>query len=257
MTAMRLKRYPSPSDGFALGKMGVGATLLKQGKTARDYVQTGLVAMWDGIENAGWGTHSDDTTVTWTDLILGVSISFGTWRMRGDLSRFIFVGNRVNNFDRFSLPQSVLSALTSGADTTIEIVCGDPTASGNEAIVAAIPDASTFYGQGGVFAGGGTAGIGLRNNLNGVRYPSPAVVKTLAPGVMATYSAVISNGTVYGYRNGKKLDVSLGADTSKVATSTLLQRMYAYANIRLSSRALTADEIARNYAVDKERFNLP
>ena len=27
--------------------------------TARDYVQNGLVAMWDGIENAGWGQHSD------------------------------------------------------------------------------------------------------------------------------------------------------------------------------------------------------
>ena len=29
MTAMRLKRYPSPSGGIALGKMGVGATLLR------------------------------------------------------------------------------------------------------------------------------------------------------------------------------------------------------------------------------------
>jgi hypothetical protein len=27
--------------------------------------------------------------------------------------------------------------------------------------------------------------------------------------------------------------------------------------LRLYSRALTADEIAHNYAVDKERFNLP
>ena len=29
MTAMRLKRYPSPSGGFALGKVGVGATMLR------------------------------------------------------------------------------------------------------------------------------------------------------------------------------------------------------------------------------------
>lgn len=27
----------------------------KSGYTAKDYVQDGLVAMWDGIENAGWG----------------------------------------------------------------------------------------------------------------------------------------------------------------------------------------------------------
>lgn len=36
--------------------------------TARDYIQDGLVAMWDGIENAGWGIH-DATATMWTDLI--------------------------------------------------------------------------------------------------------------------------------------------------------------------------------------------
>ena len=35
--------------------------------TAKSYVQDGLVAMWDGVENAGWGTHSNSTT-TWVDL---------------------------------------------------------------------------------------------------------------------------------------------------------------------------------------------
>lgn len=35
--------------------------------TARDYVQTGLLAMWDGIENAGFGQHSDTLDV-WKDL---------------------------------------------------------------------------------------------------------------------------------------------------------------------------------------------
>ncbi|MBQ1429034.1 MAG: hypothetical protein IIZ06_05145, partial [Kiritimatiellae bacterium] len=37
------------------------------GPTARDYVQDGLVAMWDGIENAGWGQH-DASATTWKDL---------------------------------------------------------------------------------------------------------------------------------------------------------------------------------------------
>ena len=36
--------------------------------TAADYVQDGLVAMWDGIENAGWGVH-DPTTKVWTCLV--------------------------------------------------------------------------------------------------------------------------------------------------------------------------------------------
>ena len=35
--------------------------------TAKSYVQDGLIAMWDGIENAGWGTHDASATV-WKDL---------------------------------------------------------------------------------------------------------------------------------------------------------------------------------------------
>lgn len=35
--------------------------------SARSYIQDGLFAMWDGIENAGWGVHDANATV-WTDL---------------------------------------------------------------------------------------------------------------------------------------------------------------------------------------------
>ena len=36
--------------------------------SAKDYVQDGLVAMWDGIENIGFGIHDDDTEI-WKDLV--------------------------------------------------------------------------------------------------------------------------------------------------------------------------------------------
>ena len=36
--------------------------------TARDYVQTGLIAMWDGIENAGGGVHDASATRWLMDL---------------------------------------------------------------------------------------------------------------------------------------------------------------------------------------------
>lgn len=44
--------------------------LAKAGPTAKDYVQDDLIAMWDGIENAGWGVHDQKATV-WKDLIRG------------------------------------------------------------------------------------------------------------------------------------------------------------------------------------------
>ena len=36
--------------------------------TVADYVQEGLIAMWDGIENVGVGTHDSDSVV-WKDLV--------------------------------------------------------------------------------------------------------------------------------------------------------------------------------------------
>ena len=51
----------------AWAKSGGGAP------TARDYVQDGLIAMWDGIENAGWGVHDQNATV-WKDLIGDIDI---------------------------------------------------------------------------------------------------------------------------------------------------------------------------------------
>ena len=44
------------------------AAWAKSGYTARDYVQDGLIAMWDGIENAGWGVHDTNATV-WKQLM--------------------------------------------------------------------------------------------------------------------------------------------------------------------------------------------
>ena len=41
--------------------------------TARDYIQDGLIAMWDGIENAGFGVH-DPSRKYWEDIVGGVRL---------------------------------------------------------------------------------------------------------------------------------------------------------------------------------------
>ena len=42
--------------------------MVKTMPTARDYVQDGLIAIWDGIENAGWGVHDPNAT-EWKQLM--------------------------------------------------------------------------------------------------------------------------------------------------------------------------------------------
>jgi hypothetical protein len=55
-------------------KSNIGAKNIEyiEGKTenysAASYIQDGLVAHWDGIENAGYGVHDGDATI-WTELI--------------------------------------------------------------------------------------------------------------------------------------------------------------------------------------------
>ena len=55
MTAMRLKRYPSPSGGFALGKMGVGATMIYN---EEDYIMATQLTITENCANmATASTH--------------------------------------------------------------------------------------------------------------------------------------------------------------------------------------------------------
>ena len=62
------------------------AAWAKSGYTAKDYVQDGLVAMLDGIENAGFGTNDANATV-WVDLSgngndLDVDLTQSSWEDR-------------------------------------------------------------------------------------------------------------------------------------------------------------------------------
>ena len=43
--------------------------------TAKLYIQDGLVALWDGIENAGWGIHNPDAMM-WKNLLGDEGLDF-------------------------------------------------------------------------------------------------------------------------------------------------------------------------------------
>ena len=58
----------TPLEGGGVMLIGMrNAMLAGAGLSAKSYIQDGLVAMWDGIENAGWGVHDPNATV-WKDL---------------------------------------------------------------------------------------------------------------------------------------------------------------------------------------------
>jgi hypothetical protein len=266
MTAMRLKRYPSPSGGIALGKMGVGATMLKQGKTARDYVQDGLVAMWDGIENAGWGVHNQFAP-KWKNLGAGgsnwdLSISGDSaWQdtMFDSSNALASTSSRLSMWTKHTLPltiectamgigyqqdqynknKSIFTIYAREMDVYCTLYQGEamikPSKRWNQGVkittgptvkhhicIVANPTSTT-----GALGNGFTADI----YIDGVLVPLEQ--SSSYPGMADSTAGGVCIGGYREYHNGAKIFRS------------------AY-----YSRALTADEIAANHAIDKERFNL-
>ena len=263
MTAMRLHRYPSPSGGLALGKMGVGATMLKQGKTARDYVQNGLVAMWDGIENAGWGVHDPNAT-TWANLLdpdhplTGNNIVFagkGTRIPTVCTYTNLDIQSMWNNGFSLEFVVSFLgvTGVAVGAIFTILKLYGStPSYLAIDIEGAWTSSLSTVGFNTARVRIGGAAPISLdktnpQPRVTTVCVTSAAQSKQYLDGLgYASYNAATSNIYVPANNN-----LMFGGSSGWASNNCMLNA------VRFYSRALTADEIARNYAIDKERFNLP
>jgi len=231
----------------------------KRTPTAKDYVQNGLIAMWDGIENAGWGTHNPSATV-WKDLIgnrdwtLGTSTSY-EWT--------------ANSLDAKNQNAATQDFIDGSLVTTVE-VC---------AVVKSqtIPPIGNFafiiFGRDYRSVSGPYYGLLFRN-------PSPQVFALMAEksfftesyhefsGIPASFSFpnfAINNE--YGFFNGisrapngsNTLDynATTRGTVARIGGTAQQSMPIEVYNIRLYSRALSASEIAANYAIDKARFGLP
>lgn len=229
----------------------IGTKPLFKHWTARDYVQNGLVAMWDGIENAGWGTHDSNATV-WKDLVGTDDLSIGSDITKAKfeataLWRNLSLGNLVSGNLSFPLTIEMLidvDASFSGTDTNPRLFAfntGSPrreidcyTANPSRAPRLYDPTKYAEFNRSSIglwsiscyFAD--TTSVVLRENICGKTYST-------------SLSAV-----------DPPVRLNIGAWQS---TYSAMKGLYHV--VRVYSRALTADEIAYNYNIDKVRFNLP
>ena len=225
----------------------------KRTPTARDYVQDGLVAMWDGIENAGWGVHDPNATA-WKDL------------MRPDAASKLSVPSGSTWTDDAlnltteitTLPPSYFDSI-SAAGYTFEVVFTIPEIrqAGGEMLTwrnsTKGPLSISTAWQYLRFTGGG----------NGV-YDSDTQSFSIKDRIGESFTAGMS---VLVTENKLFVDGSLARSVFPVQYGTsAVHRFYLapggqssvlYRQIRVYSRALTSDEIAANYAIDKARFGLP
>ena len=262
--------------------------------TARDYVQDGLIAMWNGIENAGWGVHTSDK-YSLRELVTGASIS--VFESAPDIAEVVVSSNSVD-FTRAdttdkentaylacSIP-GLADTLQSGTVMTMELVAVPDTSFintvaeqrwGLDFSVGGLLDVLSSpkgvlrrWWQGGTMCAGFNKRLYFDQSLGGHN-----MVETMKAWQQKRHTALIAGITSspsdakdfidglpvsarwYDFWAGTTKDPGdyvVFGQTIYARTIVLPSRIYSW---RLYSRALTADEIAHNYAIDKARFNLP
>ena len=204
------------------------AAWAKSGYTAKDYVQDGLIGMWDGIENAGWGVHDPNATA-WKDLAGSTDLEvYG----RFEKDRVVSVGKNENGVVRyFGRWNTSIFDIAFKYDSIIQ---------GDNGCVKLGRWTSIYYDPTGW--------------LNCSSYPNKL-------------NSQIVNGTSHHIclSSGFWLDGALLSQTEEprapYSAENDAQRFLYSVNgaifgIRRYSRSLTEDEIAHNYAIDKARFGL-
>lgn len=222
--------------------------------TARDYVQDGLIAMWDGIENAGWGVHDAAATV-WKDLIGSNNLKAS--EVGDDYTKYVVGIDIINGFYKYD------------RDITL---------------CARVEWVGNYWGDWCYYGLGTDSGLAKGLKITGMgtgglsaeiseKYSNPAwkvSVKIPSGDIGSVHSVVIvfrfATKSFEVYSDGEYI---ASADVPNWNIDANAYQTFSYGfrynntrcgkryNGMVYSRALTADEIAYNYKIDKARFKLP
>ena len=220
-------------------------TLSADTYTSASYVQSGLIAQWDGIDNQGTGTH-DPTATTWKDLKGGLDMTLtdkGSWTFDGNA--LYVAGGGAGAQGTSATP----------AYKTIEVVYKMTDAGGRIMFNSGLTTRFVVFDNGSqLYFDGSKSTKRIVSS-----YDADKVCFAAAIYDDSTVSNVYFNGEV---RNDGNQNNGWGAGDKKVAVGDRsLSKSYPWTGevfaIRLYDRALTAAEIAENCAIDKARFLPP
>ena len=209
--------------------------------TARDYVQDGLIAMWDGIENAGWGVHDPNATV-WKDLIGGETVSspsviFTDNSLSLDGSYYMVGSKNYYANNGYSI-ELVFSAHTSPPSNSAVVVFGSYSGGGIN---------WQNYWQTNI--GGAWHSSNWPEKINQVSMTLDKNGRVVYCHENQGYYEMSLSPFSYPYKVGS-VGIGKGWNQSKTFDGEINC-------IRFYDRGLAQDEISANYAIDKARFNLP
>ena len=240
---MNTKRLPAAFRATAL-LCGLIAASARAADTSR-YIQDGLVAHWDGIENAGRGVAHDPDATTWKDLVGGREFTLNNVTVNDD--RMTFAGattsygtlSAEDTAATFSLASGgTLEIVFAAASTANQVLLQSSTASGM-AFGIWNKDSLLFCN---VSATTAAFTPGIATNCVSVRYALAKSVSAYINGAPAT------KGSNNGFNN-PNTTTTLGKRTSNALPFT--GSIYC---IRVYSRQLSDAEIEQNHALDAIRF---
>ena len=223
------------------------------------YVTDGLIAMWDGEWNAGGGIHDANATV-WKDLVgnrdLGLySASFNNnslYRSNESATGYMAYVEQTSPIWVVKTFEFCCDLSYSGWMVPFSVQTRDS----NGAWISSISARSS--------KGGGT--LECISARNWTKYPKPFSGGNLKGTLCVQWDGANGVWTVGAYFNGTELieDPTLPSAAGNYARNSIALGSNSLYNLtgsiysaRAYSRAITAEVIAANYAIDKARFNLP
>ena len=229
----------------------LGAALNASAFSTSSYVQDGLIACWDGIENAGAGVHNPTTTV-WKDVVGGYEFTLNSVTVDDD--RMTFAGSA----DSYGVLSAAGAAETFDAakNGTLEIVYVSRNSSVNQVMLQAPAANGMAFGYntvGAIVALARSSGNGLFSfTQTASQFYSFSVRFTSGAPVSARANGAALNSPSSGYWSpGERDEAFVGINARK--TLAFPGSIYC---VRLYSRKLSNEEIAANHAIDQLRFKL-
>ena len=220
------------------------------GETTRDYVQDGLLACWDGVENAGRHCHNPNAAV-WKDVVGGREFSLSGVTVGAD--RMVFAGSS-SSYGALNAADTA-ATFEKAKNGTLEIVYAAARASFSGSVV--ILQSTTSSGVGFGILKAGTSIIAGNNSAPTFTFSSGIATNSVSVKYSnAIPQSMVANGSTPGTGSNNNWGNPTGATTTTIGNRNSLAAGFpgAIYCVRLYSRQLTAEEIAANRAVDLSRF---
>lgn len=227
---------------FANWQMDFDELWATAGGWSNPYITDGLIAMWDGEWNAGGGKH-DATATVWKDLIGTLDIPL--------TNNYSFSDNSVRSSVKMSYGLSCIIDI--GSNATVSCVrkiintehAAYKTFSFSQSETPIFGENSSGYGI--------SSSSSWLNILPGYSFVSRDLNALSFASVTYTIKTTKLDSNYNGTQKiSKTLPMSI-EEVNRLNIGGMLGDIYTF---RIYNRALTASEIAQNYAIDKARFGL-